>query len=178
VWRRCSCTSWIGQTEGQSDEKGIADRQHRDAFAAQNLPAQAPLPSPAGTAPKSHGPPDSDPPPPSPPPSRWAALLARIYEVLPLICPTCQTPLTFIALLTDPEPIAHILAQIGEPTSPPRLHPARGPPQAELAFELGASDGEEIVQEYPPDNLDQTPQFDPAEPDPIPDDDFDHSLGD
>ena len=38
-------------------------------------------------------------------PSRWAALLARIYEVFPLVCPTCQTPLTFIALFSDPEPI-------------------------------------------------------------------------
>jgi hypothetical protein len=38
--------------------------------------------------------------------SRWAALLARIYEVFPLVCPTCGTALTFIAFLTDPEPIA------------------------------------------------------------------------
>jgi len=52
-------------------------------------------------------------------PSRWAALLARIYEVFPLICPTCQTPLTFIAFIADPEPISLILAHIGEPTSPP-----------------------------------------------------------
>jgi hypothetical protein len=35
-------------------------------------------------------------------PSRWAALLARIYEVFPLICPTCQTPLTFITLPPPP----------------------------------------------------------------------------
>ena len=45
-------------------------------------------------------------------PSRWAALLARIYEVFPLICPTCQTPLTFIAFLTvrpesRPCPLSH-----------------------------------------------------------------------
>ena len=30
-----------------------------------------------------------------------------------------------------PEPIAQILAHIGEPISPPLLHPARGPPQTE-----------------------------------------------
>jgi hypothetical protein len=35
----------------------------------------------------------------------------------PLTCPTCPSPLSFIALLTDPEPIARILADIGEPTS-------------------------------------------------------------
>lgn len=43
------------------------------------------------------------------------ALLARIYEVFPLICPACQTPLTFIACLTDPEPITQILAHIRHP---------------------------------------------------------------
>ena len=32
-------------------------------------------------------------------PSKWAALLARIYEVFPLICPSCQTPLTFAFLM-------------------------------------------------------------------------------
>jgi len=65
-------------------------------------------------------------------PSRWAALLARIYETFPLICPSCGTALTFIAFLTHPGPITQILAHIGEPTSPPLLHPARGPPQTEL----------------------------------------------
>jgi len=77
--------------------------------------SEAPAPQPPDTAPSR--------------PSRWAALLARIYEVFPLICPTCQEPLTFIAFLTEPEPITQILAHIGEPTSPPLLHPARGPPQ-------------------------------------------------
>jgi hypothetical protein len=63
---------------------------------------------------------------------RWAALLARAHEVFPLLCPTCQTPLTFIACLTDPEPITRILAHIGEPTWPPITHPGRGPPQTLL----------------------------------------------
>jgi hypothetical protein len=57
-------------------------------------------------------------------PSRWATLLARIYEVFPLVCPTCQSPLSFIAVLTDPDPITQILAHIGEPTSPTLHLPA------------------------------------------------------
>ncbi|MFH1764316.1 MAG: hypothetical protein ABIF09_09000, partial [Gemmatimonadota bacterium] len=105
--------------------------------------------------------------------SKWAALLARIYEVFPLICPSCQTPLTFIAFLTDLVPIAQILAHIGEPTSPPLLHPARGPPQTE--FDLGGPDAEEVARESLPDDLDQTPDLDPAEPDPIPEDHFDQT---
>ena len=81
-------------------------------------------------------------------------------------------------MLTDPEPIAQILTHIGEPSSPPSLHPARAPPQAELAFELGAPDTDEVAQESPPGHLDQTPDHDPTEPDPIPDDNFDQSRGD
>jgi hypothetical protein len=113
-------------------------------------------------------------------PSRWAALLARIYEVFPLICPTCQAPLTFIAFLTEPESISQILAHIGEPTSPPLIHPARGPPQTELAMgpmgpDVGRAD--EVAQETFPDDLDPSPEFDPTDPEPIPEDDFDQSRG-
>jgi hypothetical protein len=111
-------------------------------------------------------------------PSRWAALLARIYEVFPLLCPTCQTPLTFIAFLTDPDPITQILAHIGEPTSPPLIHPARGPPQTELAMGPMGPDGglaEKVAQETFRDDLDQSPEFDPTEAEPIPEEDFDQS---
>jgi hypothetical protein len=82
--------------------------------------------------------------------------------VFPLICPTCQVPLTFIAFLTDPEPITQILAHIGEPTSPPLIHPPRGPPQTELAMGRAGAEAEEAAQGSFPDDLDQTPQFDPA----------------
>ena len=33
---------------------------------------------------------------------RWAALLARIYDVLPLLCPACGGPMRILAFLTDP----------------------------------------------------------------------------
>jgi hypothetical protein len=108
-------------------------------------------------------------------PSRWAALLARIYEVFPLICPSCQTPLTFIAFLTDPLPITKILAHIGEPTSPPPLHPARAPPQTEFLLDLGGSGAEEFAPGFVLDGLDQTPDFDPAEAESAPEDDLDQS---
>jgi hypothetical protein len=98
-------------------------------------------------------------------------------EVFPLICPACQVPLTFIAFLTEPEPITQILAHIGEPTSPPLLHPARGPPQAVLDMGTGGGEAEEAGQESFPDDLDQTPEFDPVEPEPVPDDIFDQTQG-
>jgi hypothetical protein len=98
----------------------VTERAHQDnALAAQNLSVQVSLPSPPTTTPKPKAPAHPGFPPPSPPPSQRAALLARIYEVFPLTCPSCRTPLTFIALLTDPEPIAQILTHIGEPDPVP-----------------------------------------------------------
>jgi hypothetical protein len=79
--------------------------------------------------------------------------------------------------LTDPEPITRILAHIGEPTSPPLLHPARGPPQTELALGTGRGKHHEVAQGFFFDDLDQSPEFDPTEPEPIPEDDFDQSWG-
>jgi hypothetical protein len=45
----------------------------------------------------------------------WARLLARIYEVLPLVCPSCGGELRIIAFLTDPQPVRAILDP-GAPT--------------------------------------------------------------
>jgi len=58
----------------------------------------------------------------------WAMLLARIYEAFPLICPTCGTEMRIVAFITDASPVQRILDHIGEPATPPRIAPARGPP--------------------------------------------------
>ncbi len=73
----------------------------------------------------------------------WAALLARIYECLPLSCPHCAAPMRLIALITEPATIAPILSHLELPATPPPLAPARGPPLWET-------------------ELDQTPAWDPA----------------
>jgi hypothetical protein len=62
----------------------------------------------------------------------WALLLARIYEVLPLLCPKCGGEMRIIAFITEGAVIREILGHLGEPTSPPRLIPARGPPLWEM----------------------------------------------
>jgi hypothetical protein len=59
-----------------------------------------------------------------------------------------------------------ILTHLGLPTDPPPLTPARGPPQAELAFDAD-----------PDLDLDQTPMYDLTEPEPIPGFDFDQGAG-
>jgi hypothetical protein len=74
------------------------------------------------------------PPSPAPAPPRraaryaWARLLTRIYEVSPLLCPLCATPMRIVAFITDPTPVRAILAHLGEPIRPPVIAPARGPP--------------------------------------------------
>ena len=64
----------------------------------------------------------------------WAMLLARIYEVLPLVCPRCLTAMKLISFITDAPTIEKILAHLGLPTQPPPLAPARDPPQIEMMF--------------------------------------------
>ncbi|MFQ5691021.1 MAG: IS91 family transposase, partial [Gemmatimonadota bacterium] len=61
--------------------------------------------------------------------SRWATLLARIYYHFPLVCPRCGQSMRLIAFLTDPSSIRDVLRHLEEPVRPPRVHPARGPPE-------------------------------------------------
>ena len=110
-------------------------------------------------------PPQSLPAPPVPEPARrpsparirWAVLLARIYEVLPLLCPACSGQRSILAFLTDPPVVSAILLHLDLPHRPPPLSPARGPPQGDFL-------------------LDQTAAFDLAEAEPEPDFTFDQSL--
>ncbi len=64
------------------------------------------------------------------PPSHylWAALIARIFEVFPLICSHCGGPMRIIALITFSADIDKILEHIGVDSVAPRITPARGPP--------------------------------------------------
>jgi hypothetical protein len=111
---------------------------------------------------------DPDPPAPAESTARssWARLLARIYEVFPLICPDCGAEMRILAFLTDPFTVAGILRHLGLPTSAPPLTPARSPPPEDPAY-----DADPFL------DLDQTPAFDPTDPDPIPDFDFDQTHG-
>jgi hypothetical protein len=70
--------------------------------------------------------------------SRWAALIARIYEVLPLVCPACGAAMSIIAFTTDPVPVRSILSCLDLPSRPPPLSPARAPPQGIFEFDQTA----------------------------------------
>ena len=96
------------------------------------------------------------------PPSRstrmgWAQLLARIYEVLPLLCPACGGEMRILSFITLPSTLERILLHLDLPHRPPRVAPARAPPQAEL-------------------DLDQSPAFDLVDPEPTPEFEFDQSA--
>ena len=58
----------------------------------------------------------------------WAVLIARIYEVFPLLCPMCGGQMRLIAFITEGVQIRRVLDHIGVDSEPPRITPARGPP--------------------------------------------------
>ena len=133
-----SAVTLIGRPEPESGEH----------VAAVGVPASSPPPDPE----------------PGPSPSgasarmRWAQLIARIYEVLPLLCPACGSEMRILAFLTHPPTTQAILLHLELPHRPPPLAPARAPPQSELL-------------------LDQTSDFDLTASEPVPDFAFDQSLG-
>ena len=55
-------------------------------------------------------------------------LIARIYEILPFVCPECRGAMRLIAWVTEPAPVHRILLHIGEPATSPPISPARSPP--------------------------------------------------
>lgn len=76
----------------------------------------------------------------------WAALIARIYEVFPLICANCGGQMRIIAFITFSADIHRILDHIGVEPEAPRITPARGPP---LWDECGAQEAGEGVEAEP-----------------------------
>ena len=92
----------------------------------------------------------------------WAVLIARIYEVFPLVCPICGGQMRIIAFITYSADIRQILEHIGVETEPPRITPARGPPlwdgcdaQAVEVVEP-APDWDEAAQPAPDFEVDQS----------------------
>lgn len=65
----------------------------------------------------------------------WAMLMARIYEVLPLLCMRCNAPMRVVAFITDSSTVTKILDHIGEPSTAADIPPARGPPQEEFTYD-------------------------------------------
>jgi hypothetical protein len=68
--------------------------------------------------------PEPVPPKRSPAHYLWAVLIARIYEVFPLVCPMCSGQMRLIAFITEGSQIRKILNHIGVDSEPPHIAPA------------------------------------------------------
>ena len=88
----------------------------------------------------------------------WAMLMARIYEILPLVCPHCGGEMEIIAFITEVVPIQRVLSHIGEPTTPPLIAPARAPPDS------GDAD------------FDQSPLHESEQTEPVPEFEYDQTV--
>jgi hypothetical protein len=65
----------------------------------------------------------------------WARLLARIYEVLPLLCPACGGEMKVLSFITDPHTVQAILPRRPSSSSirrPPSTRPTPAPPRPGL----------------------------------------------
>lgn len=100
------------------EQAGVSDDARGPSPSAPPLPVPSPPPvEPETVLPKR-----------SPARYLWAALIARIYEVFPLLCPMCGGQMRLIAFITEGAQIRKILEHIGVDSQPPRVAPARGPP--------------------------------------------------
>ena len=61
----------------------------------------------------------------------WAKLLARIFGHQVLTCPSCGSPRTILAAITERDVAAKLLDHLHLPTDVPELARARPPPQTE-----------------------------------------------
>ena len=76
-------------------------------------------------------------------------LLARIYNLFPLLCPECGAEMQVIAVVQDKPVIKKILKSVGEATEPPKLSKARGPPNwDDYNQDTSANDDKQSVPEF------------------------------
>jgi len=92
----------------------------------------------------------------------WEVLMARIYEVFPLVCAICGGQMRIIAFITYSADIRQILDHIGVDAAPPRITPARGPPLWDGCDDAQMGEGvdvepdwDEAIQAAPEDDVDQ-----------------------
>lgn len=81
----------------------------------------------------------------------WAQIIARIYEVLPLLCPGAPRvawsggEMRIISFITLPSTVQAILLHLDLPHRPPRVSPARAPPQAEHMRDLALEEPAALI---------------------------------
>ena len=91
----------------------------------------------------------------------WAMLLARLFESLPLTCPSCGADIRIVAFITEAAPVERILTHIGEPAEPPLIAPARGPPAWDDGLADAVPDCDTLAQPEPEYLFDQQVRWKP-----------------
>ena len=146
------------QTDAQSSSPGIVfhPASANDATAVAQVQAylrrrilrygaHPPLP---WTVCAKRAPPEPVPPKRSPAHYLWAVLIARIYEVFPLLCPKCGGQMRLIAFITEGAQIRRILDHIGMDSEPPQISPARGPPLWDDCSDAQTDEGVHIEPDW------------------------------
>ena len=54
----------------------------------------------------------------------WAACLARVFEVFPLICPKCDLEMKPVAVILNDKELVRLLIHLGLPSDFPKFRPA------------------------------------------------------
>jgi hypothetical protein len=66
--------------------------------------------------------------------SLWAIMLAKVYEVMPILCRHCGAEMKPVAVIVNEDALARICRHQGQPHGIPKLAPARDPPQCDFDF--------------------------------------------
>ena len=76
-------------------------------------------------------------------------LLARIYNLFPLLCPECGAEMQIIAIIQEKPVINKILESVREAIEPPTLSPGRGPPSwDDYNQNTSANDSEQSIPDF------------------------------
>ena len=89
----------------------------------------------------------------------WAACLARIFEVFPLICPNCNLEMKPVAVILNDKELVRLLNHLGLPSEFPKFKPA---PQASL-YEQSCGPPDEDYRPDPKGDLYETIEPAPAD---------------
>ncbi|HNT97791.1 MAG TPA: transposase [Elusimicrobiales bacterium] len=84
----------------------------------------------------------------------WAACLARIFEIYPLVCPNCRIELKPVAVILDDKELVRLLSHLGLPDELPKIKPAPktcGPPDEGCQLCPGADLYDDISPPLPED---------------------------
>ena len=80
----------------------------------------------------------------------WAACLARVFEVFPLLCPDCKVEMKPVAVILNDKELVRLLAHLGLPAEFPAFKPAPkttqtcGPPDEQYQLDPRADLYEDI----------------------------------